>query len=353
MDSQTNQSAATPADAYLIDGLRTPQINTAQLQSSGFDRLDLAVQCGAPLLLRCGVTPHLLDSLILATDQSAQVQPLRKRLRLDADTELYQCTHGLAAVALASQQIRSGDADLVLVVSSDTNAAAQTDLLASAQRMARMFEVQDEDASAFAEASRLRAEDAEQGGLNAARRTTLFDQHGHAYSEDTPAAVAGACALLLASRRGLQRLKRAPLARLGASGNAMAPSEYPTLAPLLAATRLLREQQLALADIDLWELPESPALALLSNLAAWQDADFCARQLELEQPVGRLDPCSLNVHGGSITLGALSATDGCRQLLQLADSLQRSGLPRGVICEQHADGHALALLINRPQEASE
>lgn len=353
MDSQTNQSAATTADAFLIDGLRTPQINAAQLQSSGFGLLDLAVQCGAPLLLRCGVTPHLLDSLILATDQSAQLQTLRKRLRLDTDTGLYQCSHGLSAVALASQQIRSGDADLVLVVASDLKATPQGDLLASARRMARMFDVQDEDASAFAEASRLRSDDGEQGGLNTLRRATLFDQHGQAWAEDSRDAVAGACALLLASPAGLQRLKHTPQVVLGAGSHARAPDEYPTLAPLLAATRLLRQQQLSLADIDLWELPESPVLGLLSNLAAWQDADFCARQLELDQPVGRLDPCSLNVHGGSIALGALSATDGCRQLLQLADSLQRSRLPRGVICEQHADGHALALLITRPQESSE
>ncbi|WP_341707322.1 hypothetical protein [Halopseudomonas sp.] len=353
MDSQTNPSAATPVDAFLIDGLRTPQINAAHLNSSGFALLDLAVQCSAPLLLRCGVTPHLLDSLILATDGATHVQPLRKRLQLDTETELYQCSHGLSAVALASQQIRSGDADLVLVVSGDLNATVPGDLLTSAQRMARMFDVQDEDASAFAEASRLRADDAEQGGLNNGRRATLFDTHGRASAADQPDAVAGACALLLASATGLQRLKRAPLALLAAGSNAQAPAEYPTLAPLLAATRLLREQQLSLADIDLWELPESPPLALLSNLAAWQDADFCANQLELEQPVGRLDPCSLNVHGGSIALGALSATDGCRQLLQLADSLQRSLLPRGIICEQHADGHALALLITRPKETSE
>ncbi|WP_321350546.1 hypothetical protein [Halopseudomonas oceani] len=353
MDSQTNHSASTPADVLLIDGLRTPQINAATLQSSGFGLLDLAVQCSAPLLLRCAVTPHLLDSLILAAEAESQVQDLRKRLRLDTDTALYQCDHGLSAVALASQQIRSGDADLVLVLSSDLKATPQNDLLTSTQRLARLFDVQDEDASAFAEASRLRADDAEQGGLTNRHRTTLFDSQGHACTEDQPDAVAGACALLLASPRGLQRLKRTPLAHLGASSHAQAPAEYPTLAPLLAATRLLGQQQLSLADIDLWELPESPALALLSHLAAWQDADFCHRQLGLEQPVGRLDPCSLNVHGGSIALGALSATDGCRQLLQLADNLQRNHLPRGIVCEQHAGGHALALLITRPQETSE
>tara|TARA_Y100001970_G_scaffold170871_1_gene208858 strand:- start:1327 stop:2388 length:1062 start_codon:yes stop_codon:yes gene_type:complete len=352
MDSQTNHSASAPAAVFLIDGLRTPRVNAATLQTSGFGLLDLALQCGAPLLLRCAVPAHRLDSLILAADGASQVHPLRKRLRLDSTTELYQCSHGLSAVALASQQIRSGDADLVLVISADRQAAPQEPLLTSAKRTARMFDIQDEDASAFAEASRLRADDAEQGGLTARHRVTLFGSQGRTHNEDQANAVAGACALLLASTAGLQQLKRAPLAQLGAGTHAQAPSDYPTLAPLLASTRLLRQQRLSLDDIDQWELPESPALALLSHLAAWQDADFCRRQLELEQPFGRLDPCSLNVHGGSLALGTLSAGDGCRQVLQLADSLQRHALCRGIVCDQHADGHARALLISYPQETS-
>lgn len=353
MDSQNNHSASTPADVFLIDGLRTPWINTATVQASGFGLLDLALQCSAPLLLRCAVDLHRLDSLVLATDGAPQVQALRQRLRLDTTTALYQCSHGLCAVALASQQIRSGEADLVLVISADLHATSMHDLVTSAGRLARIFDIQNEDASAFAEASRLRADDAEQGGLTGRHRTPLFDSHGRTCSADQTDAVAGACALLLASAAGLKRLKRRPLVRLGAGSHAQAPSEYPTLAPLLAATRLLRQQQLSLDDIDQWELPESPALALLSHLAAWQDADFCHRQLELEQPVGRLDPCSLNVHGGSIALGALGASDGCRQLLQLADSLQHNALSRGIVCDQHADGHARALLISRVQETGE
>ncbi|WVM92285.1 hypothetical protein ULG90_22020 [Halopseudomonas pachastrellae] len=98
--------------------------------------------------------------------------------------------------------------------------------------------------------------------------------------------------MLLASAKGCAQLKQRPLAQLSSQALARAPADYPSLAPLLASTRLLQKERLSLNDIDLWELPDAPALALLANLAAWQDARFCERQLELEQPMGRLDPTS-------------------------------------------------------------
>ena len=160
----------------------------------------------------------------------------------------------------------------------------------------------------------------------------------------------GACALLLASAKGCAQLKQRPLAQLSSQALARAPADYPSLAPLLASTRLLQVERLSLNDIDLWELPDAPALSLLANLAAWQDARFCERQLELEQPMGRLDPTSLNPLGGSLALGALPVSGGCRQLLQQADTLHRHALGRALVCEQQDTDQAQAWLLTRAEE---
>lgn len=351
MDSQNSPSVTLPPGAYLLEGTRTPGLNSASRARAGFSALDLAVQSANALLLRCGLAASALDGVVLATGASQAADKVRQRLQLSPVTPLQQCTQGLDAVTRASQQIRSGDADLLLVIASD--AATQPDSTAmseSAKRLAALFEVDEEDAEAYEQACRQRSSEAEQSGLFSPYRITLFDRHGEAYDTDQHTPDSGACALLLASASGCAQLKRHPLARLSRQALARAPSDYPSLAPLLASTRLLQAEQLGLNDIDLWELPDAPALALLANLAAWQDARFCERQLELEQPMGRLDPTSLNPLGGSLALGALPVSGGCRQLLQQADTLHRHALGRALVCEQQAADQAQAWLLTRAEE---
>lgn len=351
MDSQNSPSVTLPPGAYLLAGNRSPGLSSASREQAGFSALDLAVQSANALLLRCGLSAGALDGIVLASSASQPVDGVRQRLHLSSHTPLQQCSLGLDAVTRASQQIRSGDADLVLVVASDAaSKSGAAALIESAKRLAALFELADEDAQAYAQACRQRHSEAEQSGLFSPYRISLFDRQGEVYDTDQPTPDSGACALLLASAQGCARLKRRPLALLSSQTQARAPADYPSLAPLLASTRLLQTQQLSLNDIDLWELPDTPALALLANLAAWQDGRFCERQLELEQPMGRLDPTSLNPLGGSLALGTLPVSGGCRQLLQQADTLQRHALGRAVVCEQQATDQAQAWLLTRAEE---
>ncbi len=351
MDSQNSPSVTLPPGAYLLEGTRTPGLNSASRARAGFSALDLAVQSANALLLRCGLTASALDGVVLATGASQAADKVRLRLQLSPVTPLQQCPQGLDAVARASQQIRSGDADLLLVIASDAAAAHGSSAISeSAKRLAALFEVAEEDAEAYDQACRQRHSEAEQSGLFSPYRIALFDRQGEAYDSDQTTPDSGACALLLASAKGCAQLKQRPLAQLSSQALARAPADYPSLAPLLASTRLLQKERLSLNDIDLWELPDAPALALLANLAAWQDARFCERQLELEQPMGRLDPTSLNPLGGSLALGALPVSGGRRQLLQQADTLHRHALGRALVCEQQAADQAQAWLLTRAEE---
>ena len=53
-----------------------------------------------------------LDGVVLATGASQAADQVRQRLQLGSLTPLQQCSQGLDAITRASQQIRSGDADL-------------------------------------------------------------------------------------------------------------------------------------------------------------------------------------------------------------------------------------------------
>ena len=58
------------------------------------------------------------------------------------------------------------------------------------------------------------------------------------------------------------------------------------LGPVLCSTALLRRHQLALGDIELWELNEAFAAQVLGCLAAWEDDEFCRDVLGLDGAAG-------------------------------------------------------------------
>ena len=75
------------------------------------------------------------------------------------------------------------------------------------------------------------------------------------------------------------------------------------LGPVYCSTALMKRHQLALSDIDLWELNEAFAAQVLGCLAAWEDAEFCRDALGLDGPAGRIDRAT-----GSTSTAARSAS---------------------------------------------
>ena len=85
MDSQNSPSAPLPPGAYLLEGTRTPGLNSASRARAGFSALDLAVQCANALLLRCGLAANALDGVVLATGASQAADKVRLRLQLSPE----------------------------------------------------------------------------------------------------------------------------------------------------------------------------------------------------------------------------------------------------------------------------
>jgi acetyl-CoA C-acetyltransferase len=121
-------------------------------------------------------------------------------------------------------------------------------------------------------------------------------------------------------------------------------------APVHAVPRLLARNDLALADIDLYEIHEAFASTVLATLAAWEDPAFAKERLGLDAPLGAIDRSRLNVAGSSLATGHPFAATGGRVVATLAKLLhgraRETGRPaRGLISICAAGGQGVVALL--------
>jgi acetyl-CoA C-acetyltransferase len=107
---------------YVVDGARTPFLK-ARGGPGPFTPVDLAVQCGRPLLLRQPFAPDAFDQVILgcvnviADEQNpARVAALRLGCgpEVTAFTVAINCGSGMQSIDTAFRYIREGSSDLIL-----------------------------------------------------------------------------------------------------------------------------------------------------------------------------------------------------------------------------------------------
>jgi len=100
------------------------------------------------------------------------------------------------------------------------------------------------------------------------------------------------------------------------------------LGPVFAVRKLLAQQNLTFADINLWELNEAFAVQSLAVL----------RELQL-------DPATVNVNGGAIALGHPIGASGARILVTLFHQMKRQGAALGIAALCIGGGMGIAMLI--------
>ena len=155
----------------------------------------------------------------------------------------------------------------------------------------------------------------------------------------------GASWVILASEAAVQKHKLQPKAVIvDSEWSALDPSIM-GLGPVLCSTALMKRHQLALGDIELWELNEAFAAQVLACLAAWEDDGFCRTVLGLDGALGRIARDKLNVDGGAIGAGHPVGASGNRIVLHLVNAMKRLGLKRGIATECIGGGQGGAMLI--------
>ena len=152
----------------------------------------------------------------------------------------------------------------------------------------------------------------------------------------------GACCLL-ASEQALQLYHLAPLARLVDFRYQGSSSPMSGMGPFLAIHQILKHANLALEQIDQWEISETFAAQLLSIRKALVDPQISQRW---NLPaLGEIPLEKLNVNGGSIAFGDPASATGNRLVVALAHELARKKLRWGIAALGMSGGQGGAILI--------
>jgi acetyl-CoA C-acetyltransferase len=138
----------------------------------------------------------------------------------------------------------------------------------------------------------------------------------------------GASALVLASEEAVSRLGLKPIAKIVACADAAHEPEWFTTAPAKAVPVALSKAQWKQDDVDLWELNEAFSVVGIANMELL-----------------KLNPNSVNVNGGAVALGHPLGSSGSRIVVTLIHALRNRGLTKGGAGICNGGGGASALMV--------
>lgn len=179
-----------------------------------------------------------------------------------------------------------------------------------------------------------------------AKLRPVFDRnHGLVTAGNSAQVTDGAAWVLLASEAAVKQHKLTPLGRIvDCDWAGLSPAEM-GLGPAYAASALLKNNKLGIADIDYWEINEAFAAQVLACVRAMADKEFCSSELDRTSAIGEIDQERLNVDGGGISLGHPVGASGARIVLHMLKTLQRTNSERGIasLCIGGGQGGAMLL----------
>ncbi len=138
----------------------------------------------------------------------------------------------------------------------------------------------------------------------------------------------GAAALVLMSREKAQELGLKPIAKILSYADAEQAPEWFTTTPALAVPRAVEKAGLKMEDISYWELNEAFAVVGIEN----------SRRM-------KLDPATVNVHGGAVSLGHPLGCSGARIIVTLINVLKANKARYGAAGICNGGGGATAMVI--------
>lgn len=173
----------------------------------------------------------------------------------------------------------------------------------------------------------------------------MFDKYGLVTAGNSSQVTDGAALLILASEEAVKKFNLKPLGKIVDVEWAGLSPDVMGLGPVMAATPILKRNNLSLDDINYWEINEAFAAQVLACLKAWESDEFCKKQLGLDKAMGKLNRDTLNIDGGAIALGHPVGASGARIVLHLLEILKRTNSKRGMasICIGGGQGGAMLL----------
>ena len=364
---------------------------------------DLGAHVIKALLARSGVPPNQISEVIMGQVLTAGVgqNPARQALiraglpdGVPGMTVGKVCGSGLKATHLAAQAIKCGDADIIIAGGQENMSAAPHVLPgsrdgfrmgdaklidsmivdglwdvfnnyhmgATAENVAKKYEISRREQDEFAAASQQKAEAAQKAGrfkaeiapleIVARKATTVFDSDEFIRAGTTAAALGelkpafskdgtvtagnasglndGAAAVMMMSARKAEELGLKPLAWVRAYSSAGVDPKIMGMGPVPAAQLCLKKAGWTHQDLDLMEINEA----------------FAAQAIGVNRQMG-WDTSKINVNGGAIAIGHPIGASGCRILVTLLHEMIRRDAKKGLASLCIGGGMGVALAIER------
>ena len=353
-------------------------------------------------LSRASLAPAAVDEVILGQVLTANQgqNPARQAARAagvpDDKTAFgvnQVCGSGLRAVALAAQQIRTGESDIVVAGGQESMSLSQhaaylrsgvkmgdlslVDTMirdglwdifngyhmgVTAENVAKAYQITREDQDAFALASQQKASAAQKAGrfkdeivavtVKSRKGDVVVDNDEYIRHDATPEGMAklrpafakdgtvtaanasgindGAAALVVMSADEAQRRGLKSLARIASFATAGVDPALMGTGPIPASRKALQRAGWAIGDLDLIEANEA----------------FAAQACAVSKDLG-WDAAKVNVNGGAIALGHPIGASGARVLTTLLFEMQRRDAKKGLVTLCVGGGMGVAMCLER------
>jgi acetyl-CoA C-acetyltransferase len=385
---------------YILSAVRTP-IGKFGGSLASLTAADMGVVAAKAALDSAGVEPQHVEETIFGNARQAGGGPNPARQisirsgvpqEVSAYTVNKACASGIKSIALAFQEIATGNLDCVLAGGTESMSRVpyylegarfgyrlgNQDLVdgmyrdgffcpmakmlmgETAEVLAEQYNISREEQDQFALVSQQRAAAAQSSGrfdaeiapvtIEGKKGSTVFSRDEHLFLDATLEKMAkltpvfsktgtitaanssgitdGAAAVVLASEKFVQQNNLKPLARILAATSAGVDPRLMSIGPVPAIQKLEKKHGLRLSDFDLIELNEAFAAQVLA----------CDRELHF-------DCDKLNVNGGAIALGHPIGCTGTRITVTLLHEMLKRKARRGLatLCVSGGMGMALAI----------
>lgn len=155
-----------------------------------------------------------------------------------------------------------------------------------------------------------------------------FEKNGTVTAANASTLNDGAAALLLMSGDKARQLGLKPIARILSYADAEQAPEWFTTTPSLAVPKAVAKAGLQMSDINYWELNEAFSVVGIEN----------SRRM-------KLDPATVNVFGGAVSLGHPLGASGARIIVTLINILRTKNARYGAAGICNGGGGASAMVI--------
>jgi acetyl-CoA acyltransferase len=181
-----------------------------------------------------------------------------------------------------------------------------------------------------------------------ARLRPVFDRRSGTVTAGNSCMITdGAAAVIIASEERARALGLPYLGRIRSYGYAGLDPAQMGLGPVHAARVALRRAGVSLGEMQLVEINEAFAAQVLAVMRAAASRDYARDELEMDSPLGEIDPAITNVNGGAIALGHPVGCSGVRLALTLLKEMARRNLTLGLAGLCIGGGQGAALVVER------